>query len=255
MKGSQGASPPGGFDAHEVQKFSDEAMQWWDPEGPAKPLHQLNPLRLQYISAQLNLKNKAVLDLGCGGGLLSEALCKAGAKVTAIDANTSAIDAAILHARAQNLLIDYQSQTLETFIQTSPTHRFDLITCMELLEHVPDPAALIKQCTPLLHPHGLLVLSTLNRTLKSYCVAILGAEYLLKRLPRGTHDYENFIRPSELAKALRAAGLHLNDLRGISYNMLQDCFCLSADVSVNYLATGCVGKGQLSFNDGEKTSA
>lgn len=238
MNGSQGANNPTDVYSHEVQKFSDEAMRWWDPEGPAKPLHQLNPLRFQYISTQLDLKNKAVLDLGCGGGLLSEALCKAGAHVTALDANASAIETAILHAREQNLPIDYQLRTLEAFSQASPKPRFDLITCMELLEHVPDPPALIKQCAQLLKPRGLLVLSTLNRTLKSYAVAILGAEYLLKRLPRGTHDYENFIRPSELAKALRAAGLHLQDLRGITYSLLRDCFQFSTDVDVNYIVTG-----------------
>lgn len=219
-------------DPQEVDKFSDDASTWWDPNGPYKTLHEINPLRLSFIEQHASLKGQTVLDVGCGGGILSEALAKAGAMVTGLDANAQAIAAAQQHAQDQQLPINYHHGTLEAFKHPP----FDHVVCMELLEHVPDPSSLIAHLAKMLKPSGVLLLSTLNRNLKSFFKAIVAAEYLLKLLPRGTHQYDHFIRPSELDRAAREAGLRLKAIQGLSYQPLSRQYYLSDDVSVNYLA-------------------
>ncbi len=222
------------IDPAEVEKFDDKNMDWWNPKGPAKPLHQLNPHRLAYIKENTNLSDKSLLDIGCGGGILSEALAKAGANVTAIDMNPHALEAAKKHAEEQQLKIHYQQASAEQYLQNCD-QKFDVITCMELLEHVPDPCQLVKDCSKLLKPEGVIFFSTVNRNPKAYFLAILGAEYILRLLPRGTHHYDKFIKPSELACWLRKAKLSLQNLRGISYQPLTGAFSLSDDTDVNYL--------------------
>lgn len=219
--------------ATEVSKFEYSMEAWWDPSGTFKTLHDINPLRLQFMLECTSLKNKKILDVGCGAGLFSENLAKTGAAVTGIDAGKKTIEAAQEHARQQALSIDYIQSTAEPFSDEQPDS-FDIIVCFELLEHVPDPASLIRACTALAKPNGDIFFSTLNRNLKSYMLAILSAEYILKLLPRGTHDYAKFIRPSELEALARQMGLKLMAMRGLEYEVFKQAYHLSFDVSVNY---------------------
>jgi 2-polyprenyl-6-hydroxyphenyl methylase/3-demethylubiquinone-9 3-methyltransferase len=223
-------------DPAELAKFSALAQSWWDPKGPSKPLHELNPLRLKYIErAAEGLAGRQVVDVGCGGGILSEAMARAGAKVLGIDLSKAVLDVAELHALEARISLDYRAVAAEALALESPA-AFDVVTCMEMLEHVPDPAAILAALAVLAKPGAKIVVSTLNRNPKSFAVAIVGAEYLARALPRGTHDYLKFIRPSELARWGRSAGLELQDLTGIAYNPLTRAFSLAADTDVNYLA-------------------
>lgn len=223
------------LDPKEVAKFSNLATRWWDKQGEFKPLHDINPLRLQFIQKHINLKDKTVLDIGCGGGILTESLAAQGAQVTGIDASSEVINAAQIHLKSNPLAINYLQITAEEYAHQAP-ETFEVVTCMELLEHVPDPASLVKAAAKLVRPGGEIFFSTLNRTLKSYLLAIVGAEYVLNWLPKGTHDYAKFIRPSELANYLRGANLTLQELAGLSYNPLRRNYHLSTDIDVNYLA-------------------
>jgi 2-polyprenyl-6-hydroxyphenyl methylase/3-demethylubiquinone-9 3-methyltransferase len=222
-------------DEAELAKFSALAQSWWDPAGPSKPLHELNPLRLRYIQRAVELKGAAALDVGCGGGILSEALARAGARVLGIDLSQAVLDVAELHALEGKIEVQYKSIAAEQLAMQQPA-AFDLVTCMELLEHVPDPAATVAALAALVKPGGDVVLSTLNRKPLAFAVAIIGAEYIARLLPRGTHEYLKFIRPSELARWGREAGLELIDLTGITYNPLTRSFRLSPNTDINYLA-------------------
>jgi len=222
-------------DEAELAKFSALAQSWWDPAGPSKPLHELNPLRLRYIQRAVELKGAAALDVGCGGGILSEALARAGARVLGIDLSQAVLDVAELHALEGKIEVQYKSIAAEQLAIEQPA-AFDLVTCMELLEHVPDPAATVAALAALVKPGGDVVLSTLNRKPLAFAVAIIGAEYIARLLPRGTHEYLKFIRPSELARWGREAGLELIDLTGITYNPLTRSFRLSPNTDINYLA-------------------
>jgi len=222
---------PSNVDKQEVQKFDAMAKEWWDLDGPMKPLHQLNPLRLQYIENHVTLKDKKVLDLGCGGGILSEGLAKAGATVTGIDMATDAIHVAKEHGEKLN--IHYLKSTAETFANKH-AGEFDVITCMEMLEHVPDPTSIVSACEKLIKPDGHIFFSTINRNPKSYLLAILAAEYIFCLLPKGTHEYEKFIRPSELDNWVKKSNLNTTDITGLFYNPLTKEFKLSKDTSVNY---------------------
>ncbi len=222
-------------DRAELAKFDALAARFWDSHGDFRPLHLLNPVRLQFIAARAALAGRRVLDVGCGGGLLSEALARAGAEVTGIDLAPGMIEVARLHAAESGLAIDYRVASAEELTQQQPAH-FHVVTCMEMLEHVPEPSAMMATLARLLAPGGALFLSTVNRNLKSFLLAIVGAEYLLRLLPPGTHEYERLIRPAELARWGRAAGLTLTELAGIEFNPLTGHVALSADVSVNYLA-------------------
>ena len=226
---------PENIDSNELDKFASLAQDWWDPEGKLKTLHHINPIRLQYIDRRMGLKGKEILDLGCGGGLLCEAMAFAGANVTGIDANESAIGAAVDHSRQNSLRIGYYTGTAEAF---AADHRraFDAVACMELLEHVPDVQSLITSCATMLRPGGQLFLSTINRNARSYASAILAAEYLLGLLPRGTHDYSRFIRPSELAGWLRREDFELLDITGMTYIPGIQTATLNSRPTVNYLA-------------------
>jgi len=218
-------------DPAEIQKFDAMASVWWDPNGPMKPLHQINPLRLEYIENHVELKDKNVLDIGCGGGILSEALAKSGANVTAIDMAEDAI--AIAKKHGENLNINYIKSTAEDFAKKH-SGEFDLITCMEMLEHVPNPSSIVEACSQLIKPEGHVFFSTINRNPKSYFLAILAAEYILRIIPKGTHEYEKLIRPSELENWARHSQLNTKDITGLNYNPLTKEFKLSKDVSVNY---------------------
>jgi len=222
-------------DEAELAKFSALAQSWWDPAGPSKPLHELNPLRLRYLQRAVELKGAAALDVGCGGGILSEALARAGARVLGIDLSQAVLDVAELHALEGKIEVQYKSIAAEQLAIEQPA-AFDLVTCMELLEHVPDPAATVAALAALVKPGGDVVLSTLNRKPLAFAVAIIGAEYIARLLPRGTHEYLKFIRPSELARWGREAGLELIDLTGITYNPLTRSFRLSPNTDINYLA-------------------
>jgi 2-polyprenyl-6-hydroxyphenyl methylase/3-demethylubiquinone-9 3-methyltransferase len=222
-------------DPKELEKFSALAQSWWDPKGPSKPLHELNPLRLQYIERAVTLAGKPVLDVGCGGGILSEAMARAGAQVLGIDLSQAVLDVAELHAIENKVAAGYRAIAAEDLALERPG-AFALVTCMEMLEHVPDPAASIRALAALTQPGGDVIVSTLNRNPLSFAVAIVGAEYIARVLPRGTHEYLKFIRPSELARWARAAGLELRDLTGIAYNPLTRSFRLSPNTDVNYLA-------------------
>lgn len=222
-------------DPLEIAKFEALASRWWDPTSEFKPLHDINPLRLGYIQTHLDLPGKQVLDVGCGGGILSEALARAGAVVTGIDMGAAPLSVARLHLLESGLSVDYQQSTVEAFAKAHPA-QFDAITCMEMLEHVPDPASVIEACSRLVNPGGLLFFSTLNRNPKSYLLAILGAEYVLNLLPKGTHDYHKFIKPSEMAQMARATDIHLKNMQGMEYNPFSKHYTLSQDLSVNYLA-------------------
>ena len=219
----------------ETAKFDRLAARWWDPNGESRPLHDLNPVRLGYIADRVNLKWARALDVGCGGGSLSEALARAGAKVTAIDLAPAVLDVARLHLHESGLTVDYRETSVESLAADMPA-TFDVVTCMEMLEHVPDPRSVIHACATLLKPGGKLILSTLNRTPLAFGAAILGAEHVLRLLPRGTHHYAQFLKPSEIAADLRASGLDLDDLAGIGYNPFTRKAWLTRSVAVNYLA-------------------
>jgi 2-polyprenyl-6-hydroxyphenyl methylase/3-demethylubiquinone-9 3-methyltransferase len=221
-------------DQAELNKFNELATGWWDPEGSAKPLHELNPIRVSYIASRTSLQSAKVIDIGCGGGILSEALAKEGAQVTAVDMAEQSIQIAQLHAIENGLDIDYQQRTAED-MAANHAGEFDAVTCLEMLEHVPDPSSIIQSCADLVKPQGDIFFSTLNRHPKAYLLAVLGAEYVMNMLPKGTHEYSRFIRPSELASACRQAGLIVRDIRGITYHPLTRKFELSEDVKVNYL--------------------
>lgn len=219
----------------ELARFEAQAGKWWDPHGPYRALHAMNPARLGYIASILDPAGRDVLDVGCGGGLLAEALAGRGARVVGIDAGSVAIDAARTHLATSGLAVDYRVTTAEQLAETE-TARFDLVTCMELLEHVPRPDILVGACASMLRPHGYLVVSTINRTLPAYLGAVLGAEYLLRLLPRGTHNYAQFIRPAELERWLRAAGLELVDIAGLRYLPWINRCAVTRDPSINYIA-------------------
>jgi 2-polyprenyl-6-hydroxyphenyl methylase/3-demethylubiquinone-9 3-methyltransferase len=222
-------------DPRELAKFNALAARWWDPHGDFKPLHEINPLRLGYIQRLGGgLAGKRVLDVGCGGGILSEGMAREGAQVTAIDMAADALEVARLHLYESGLRIEYRHQPVEQLARQAAGH-FDIVSCMEMLEHVPDPASVVHACAEAAKPGGEVFFSTLNRNPKSYLFAILGAEYLLRLLPKGTHDYARFIRPSELAGWCRAAGLEVLDLTGLHYNPLTRRYALGGDVAVNYL--------------------
>jgi len=221
-------------DPKELAKFSELAHRWWDPGSEFRPLHDINPLRIDWIERQIALQGKTVLDVGCGGGLLSEGMAQHGALVTGIDLSEKALGVARLHLLESGLDIDYRQTAAETLAQECPDH-FDMVTCMELLEHVPDPTQTIRACRTLVKPGGLVFFSTLNRNAKAYLFAILGAEYALKLLPRGTHDYARFIKPSELSRWCRNAGLAPEVPVGLSYNPFRKTYRLGNDISVNYL--------------------
>jgi len=228
-------------DPAEIDKFQSIASRWWDRESEFKPLHEINPLRVRYIERQAReladgLADKRVVDIGCGGGILAEALAQQGARVTGIDMAELSLKVARLHLHESELEVDYQLSTAEDFAEQHPA-QFDIVTCLEMLEHVPDPAAIIAAAAKLLKPGGCLVLSTLNRNPKSFVLAILGAEYLLGLIPRGTHQYRRFIKPSEMATQLRANGLAVRDISGMSYNPLTRSYSLGRDIDVNYLVT------------------
>ncbi|MBC6907148.1 bifunctional 2-polyprenyl-6-hydroxyphenol methylase/3-demethylubiquinol 3-O-methyltransferase UbiG [Saccharophagus sp. K07] len=222
-------------DSSEIAKFERMANRWWDPHGDFKPLHQMNPVRANYIDLRAQVAEKKLLDVGCGGGLLSEAMASRGAFVTGIDMGEAPLEVARMHAEASALSIDYRKITAEQLAAEMPG-QFDVVTCLEMLEHVPDPAGVIEACTTLVKPGGHVFFSTLNRTPKAYVMAVLGAEYVLRWLPKGTHDYRKFIRPSELAAWSRQAGLLVRDITGIVYNPLTQTFkTVSGDVDVNYI--------------------
>ncbi len=221
-------------DPNEVAKFDALANSWWDQEGQSKPLHEINPLRLGFIEARSKLNGNQVIDVGCGGGILSEALAKAGAKVTGIDMGELPLNIAKLHALQSELFIDYQQITAEEKAQQA-AGEFDVVTCMEMLEHVPDPVSVIQACADMVKPGGDVFLSTLNRHPKAYLLAVVGAEYVMNMLPKGTHDYKRFIKPSEMAQWCRQAGLEVQAMAGLSYNPLSKKYSLGDDVKVNYL--------------------
>lgn len=225
----------GNVDNAEVAKFEALASRWWDPQSEFKPLHDINPLRLDFIDARAGLAGKKVLDVGCGGGILSEAMARRGADVTGIDLGEAPLGVARLHAQEQGVAIEYRHVSVEALAEEQPGH-YDVVTCMEMLEHVPDPASVVRACAALVRQGGYVFFSTLNRTPKSYAFAILGAEYVLKLLPRGTHDYAKFIRPSEMASWNRRSGLEVREQTGLTYNPITRHYRLTEnDVSVNYM--------------------
>lgn len=222
-------------DPAELAKFSDLAHRWWDTESEFRPLHQINPLRLGWIEGIAPLKGRRVLDIGCGGGILADAMARQGAQVLGIDLASKALKVAQLHAlEAGTQGVDYREISAEALASEQPGS-FDVVTCMEMLEHVPDPASVVRACATLVKPGGHVFFSTINRNAKAFVFAIVGAEYVLNLLPRGTHEYAKFIKPSELAGYCRAAGLNLQHTRGMEYNPLSQHYWLSADTSVNYL--------------------
>ena len=222
------------LDPDEISKFEAMAQKWWDPNSEFKPLHAINPLRLGYIAERTPLEGSNVLDIGCGGGLLTEAMAKEGARVTGIDMGEMPLQIAKLHLHESNLDIRYERATAEDYA-LQHAGQFDVITCLEMLEHVPDPSSVINACHTLLKPGGQLFLSTINRNPKSYLFAIIGAEYVLQLLPRGTHDFDKFIKPSELASAIRAESLELKYICGMTYNPITQVYKLGRDTDVNYL--------------------
>ena len=225
---------PVNADPAELAKFSDLAHRWWDPESEFRPLHQINPLRLAWIDELASLSGKQVLDVGCGGGILSESMASRGADVTGIDLSEKALSVARLHLLESGRNVRYLLQSAEDHARES-AGQYDVVTCMEMLEHVPDPASTIRACATMVRPGGTVFFSTLNRNPKSWLFAIVGAEYVLRLLPRGTHEYEKFIKPSELAQDARAAGLREAEMMGMSYNPLTQVYSLGRDTSVNYL--------------------
>ncbi|HYP66717.1 MAG TPA: bifunctional 2-polyprenyl-6-hydroxyphenol methylase/3-demethylubiquinol 3-O-methyltransferase UbiG [Thiobacillaceae bacterium] len=222
-------------DSAEIQKFSELAHHWWDPNSEFKPLHEINPLRLAWIVDHCGgLAKKTAVDVGCGGGILSESMAAQGAAVTGVDMAEKALKVARLHLYESGLQIDYQQIPVEELAALHPAS-FDVVTCMEMLEHVPNPASVVQACAQLAKPGGWVFFSTLNRNPKSYLFAVIGAEYLLKLLPKGTHDYAKFIKPAELARMVREAELEMHDLTGLTYNPLTKVYKLEADVDVNYM--------------------
>lgn len=222
-------------DPQEIAKFSELAHRWWDPESEFRPLHQINPLRLEWIDQRASLRGKRVLDVGCGGGILSDAMARRGSDVLGIDLSTKALRVASLHAlEASTPSVQYREVSAETLAAESPSD-FDVVTCMEMLEHVPDPLSVVSACAALVRPGGWLFFSTINRNPKSFLFAIVGAEYVLKLLPKGTHEYAKFIKPSELAGYCREAGLDVNESCGLEYNPLTRRYWLSGNTSVNYM--------------------
>src|SRR5712691_9674232 len=221
-------------DPQELEKFNELAHRWWDPGAEFKPLHDINPLRLDYIDKLAGLKGKTVLDVGCGGGILSESMAVRGAQVTGIDLGEKALKVAQLHLLETGNQVDYRKITVEDLAREQPQH-YDIVTCMEILEHVPEPASAVQACADLVKPGGHVFFSTINRNLKSYLFAVIGAEYVLGLLPRGTHDYARFIKPSELARYCRDAGLAVQQLTGMGYNPLAKTYSLGTDTDVNYI--------------------
>ena len=221
-------------DPAEIAKFEELASRWWDKQGEFKPLHEINPLRLQYIDQRVGLADKKVLDVGCGGGILAESMAVCGAEVLGIDMGKAPLTVAKLHAMEADIDLEYRQITVEELAEEMPG-QFDAVTCMEMLEHVPDPASIIQACYKLVKPGGDVFMSTLNRNPKSFMFAVVGAEYILQMLPKGTHDYKKFIKPSELSNWSRQAGLELKDISGLSYNPLTKVYKLNKDVSVNYM--------------------
>jgi 2-polyprenyl-6-hydroxyphenyl methylase/3-demethylubiquinone-9 3-methyltransferase len=225
-------------DPAELQKFSALAHRWWDPNSEFKPLHDINPLRLNHIDRIAPLTGKAVLDVGCGGGILAEAMSERGASVTGIDLSDKALKVARLHLLESGRQVDYQLVSAEQMAKTSP-QAFDVVTCLELLEHVPDPASTVTACAALVKPGGFVFFSTINRNPKAYLFAVIGAEYLLRLLPRGTHDYGKFIKPAELSQMCRDAKLQVRELTGMTYDPFTKIYSLGQDVSVNYMIACC----------------
>ena len=221
-------------DPLEIQKFSELAHRWWDPTSEFRPLHEINPLRLEWINARVALAGKKVIDIGCGGGILTESMARKGAKVTGIDLSERALKVADLHSLESGVAVRYQHIAAEDMAAREPG-QFDVVTCMEMLEHVPDPAAIVKAAATLVKPGGHVFFSTLNRNPKAYLFAIVGAEYLLRMLPKGTHDYAKFITPAELSQFAREAGLQVDGLKGLSYNPLTKIYALNQDTDVNYM--------------------
>jgi 2-polyprenyl-6-hydroxyphenyl methylase/3-demethylubiquinone-9 3-methyltransferase len=221
-------------DQSEIDKFSALAHRWWDPTSEFKPLHAINPLRLGWIESITSLAGKKVLDVGCGGGILAESLSKAGGIVTGIDLSNKALKVAELHQLESNTSVQYRSISAEDLAKQEPEN-YDVVTCMEMLEHVPDPSSVVQACAALCKPGGSIFFSTLNRNPKSYLFAIIGAEYILKLLPKGTHEYDKFIKPSELAGFTRQAGLELLEIKGMTYNPLTQIYRLGSDTDVNYM--------------------
>lgn len=221
-------------DEIELQKFAALAHKWWDKNSEFKPLHEINPLRLSYIDNTVSLQGKRVLDVGCGGGILSESMCFKGADVTGIDLGEKALSVAKLHQLESGAKVNYRYIAVEQLASEEPA-TYDVVTCMEMLEHVPDPAAVVAACARLVKPGGTVFFSTINRNPKAYLYAVIGAEYVLNLLPKGTHDYAKFIKPSELSAWVRDAGLDVAGLKGMSYNPLSKIYSLGDDVSVNYL--------------------
>ena len=221
-------------DTSEINKFSELAHRWWDPSSEFKPLHAINPLRLNWIDGRVGLAGKKMVDIGCGGGILSESMASRGADVKGIDLSERALSVAELHSLESGVAVSYEYLSAEDLAAREPG-QYDVVTCMEMLEHVPDPSAIVKACAQLVKPGGQVFFSTLNRNPKSYLLAILGAEYVLRLLPRGTHDYKKFIKPSELHQMVRSAGLELQEIRGMSYNPFTEVFRLNSDTDVNYM--------------------
>jgi 2-polyprenyl-6-hydroxyphenyl methylase/3-demethylubiquinone-9 3-methyltransferase len=221
-------------DPLELQKFSDLAHRWWDPTSEFRPLHEINPLRLEWINSKAPLVGKTVVDIGCGGGILAESMAKKGANVTGIDLSEKALKVADLHSLESGVQVRYELVSAEELAAREPA-RYNIVTCMEMLEHVPDPAAIVHACATLVKPGGQVFFSTLNRNPKSYLFAVIGAEYLLNLLPKGTHDYAKFLTPAELAQFIRNAGLTVNSLKGMTYNPLTQTYSLNQNTDVNYL--------------------
>jgi len=221
-------------DPSEIQKFSDLAHRWWDPSSEFKPLHEINPLRLEWINNVAPLAGKKVIDIGCGGGILAESMAKKKADVTGIDLSEKALKVADLHSLESGVQVRYEKIAAENIAEREP-EQYDVVTCMEMLEHVPNPASVIRACTKLVKPGGKVFFSTINRNPKAYLFAIIGAEYLLQMLPKGTHDYEKFITPAELTQDIRNAGLIVDAMKGMSYNPITKIYALNQDTSVNYL--------------------
>lgn len=224
-------------DHAEIHKFEQLASRWWDPQGEFRTLHQLNPLRLEYIDRHAHLNGKTVLDVGCGGGVLAESMAARGASVTGIDMGEAPLQVARLHLLESGLEVLYERIPVERLADERPAS-FDVVTCMEMLEHVPDPASVVDACARLVRPGGTVFFSTINRNPKSYLMAVIGAEYLLRLLPKGTHNFAKFIRPSELERWCRAAGLRTREITGVLYNPLSESFRLSRDIDVNYMTRG-----------------
>ena len=221
-------------DPLEIQKFSELAHRWWDPTSEFRPLHEINPLRLEWINAKVPLSGKRVIDIGCGGGILAESMARKGANVTGIDLSEKALKVADLHSLESGVNVRYKLIAAEA-MAAEEAGQYDVVTCMEMLEHVPDPSAIVQACAALVKPGGHVFMSTLNRNPKAYLFAVLGAEYILRLLPKGTHDYDKFITPAELSQFARSAGLDINGMRGMGYNPLTKIYSLNNDTSVNYL--------------------